>query len=414
MTPGQLPSLAGVKTDAGQKPSAVAIETSSRGMDAPGLWGRRSPAIMAQMTARLPYISDLRPRGVQGEGMSLHSEALPRPAAWRMFVPKLATALGEGYGLGDARADLFSGLTVSVVALPLSLALAIASGVEPGRGLFTAVVAGICVSALGGSRFQIAGPTGAFVVVVAGIVQKFGYQGLVVAMLIAGVLLIATGLARLGTYIKYVPFPVVTGFTSGIAVVIFASQIGDMLGLSLHHVPADVPGKFIAYAQGIGTFNPMALAVFAVSLAVILAMQAGGSRLPSFLVAILVASLAVRLLHVPVATIGTRFGGIPSTLPAAHLPVISLEGLRLLLPAGLTIFALGGIESLLSAVVADGMTGRRHRANCELVAQGIANIASAIMGGIPATGAIAAQPRTSAPVRAHPSPASSIRSPYSR
>lgn len=318
-------------------------------------------------------------------------------ARWHMFVPKLVSALREGYGMADARADLFAGLTVSVVALPLSLALAIASGVAPGRGLFTAVVAGLVVSALGGSRFQIAGPTGAFVVVVAGVVQKFGYEGLIAATLLAGLLLVATGLARLGTYIKYIPFPVVTGFTSGIAVVIFSSQIGDILGLTLHHVPADVVGKFAAYADGIGTFNPLALGVFAGTLAAILAIQHYMPRLPSFLIAIVAAGGAVWLLKLPVATIGTRFGGIPSSLPAAHLPMVSFEGLRILLPAAFTIFALGGIESLLSAVVADGMTGRRHRANCELVAQGFANIAAAIMGGIPATGAIA---RTATNIRA--------------
>ena len=169
-----------------------------------------------------------------------------RPAAWHLFVPKLVTALREGYGLAEARADLFAGLTVSVVALPLSLALAIASGVAPGRGLFTAAVAGIVVSALGGTRFQIAGPTGAFVVIVAGIVQKMGYEGLAAATLLAGVFLIVTGLARLGTYIKYIPFPVVTGFTSGIAVVIFSSQIGDALGLAIKHAPADVVSFFVS------------------------------------------------------------------------------------------------------------------------------------------------------------------------
>jgi sulfate permease, SulP family len=328
---------------------------------------------------------------------SISDGPVPAPALWHLFVPKLVTAFREGYGVADARADLFAGLTVSVVALPLSLALAIASGVEPGRGLFTAVVAGLVVSALGGSRFQIAGPTGAFVVVVAGIVQKFGYEGLVVATLMAGLLLIATGLARLGTYIKYVPFPVVTGFTSGIAIVIFASQIGDILGLSLQHVPADMSGKLMAYARGIGSFNIFALAIFAGSLAIILLMQRLGRRLPSFLIAIAIASIAVWSFKIPVATIGTRFGGIPSSLPAAHISLVHLDTLRTLIPAAFTIFALGGIESLLSAVVADGMTGRRHRANCELVAQGFANIASAIMGGIPATGAIA---RTATNIRA--------------
>src|SRR5579885_335702 len=318
-------------------------------------------------------------------------------SAWHMFVPKLVTCWREGYGWAEARADLFAGLTVAVVALPLSLALAIASGVEPGRGLFTAVVAGTLVALFGGSRFQIAGPTGAFVVVVAGIVAQFGYEGLIAATLMAGVLLIATGLLRLGTYIKYIPFPVVTGFTSGIAVVIFASQIGDILGLSIAHVPADIPGKLLSYWNAIGTFNSSALAIAVVTLGLILLIQRFAPRFPAFLIAIAAASLLVWLFHIPVTTIGTRFGGIPSGLPEPHVPVLSLAGMRKLFPAAFTIFALGGIESLLSAVVADGMTGRRHRANCELVAQGIANIASAVMGGIPATGAIA---RTATNIRA--------------
>lgn len=325
---------------------------------------------------------------------------LPAPAtssAWRMFMPKLVTCWREGYGWDDARADLFAGLTVAVVALPLSLALAIASGVAPGRGLFTAVIAGALVGVFGGSRFQVAGPTGAFVVVVAGIVERFGYEGLVAATLMAGGLLIATGLLRLGTYIKYIPFPVVTGFTSGIAVVIFASQIGDILGLSLAHVPAGVLDKLLAYWHAIGTFNPAAFGISAFALALIVLLQRFAPRLPAFLIAISAASVLVWWFGLPVATIGTRFGGIPSGLPAAHMPVLSLDGIRTLFPAAFTIFALGGIESLLSAVVADGMTGRRHRANCELVAQGMANIASAVMGGIPATGAIA---RTATNIRA--------------
>jgi SulP family sulfate permease len=321
----------------------------------------------------------------------------PAPSSWRLFVPKIVTTLLEGNGRSTFQADLFAGLTVSIVALPLSLALAIASGVAPGRGLFTAVVAGFLVSLLGGSRYQIAGPTGAFVVVVAGVVQKFGYEGLVVATVMAGVLLIVTGLARLGTYIKYIPFPVITGFTSGIAVVIFSSQIGDLLGIEARHIPPDVVGKLAAYAGAIGTFNPVALATAAASLGTILLLQKFTPRTPAFLVAIVGAGLAVWAFKLHVPTIGTRFGGIPSTLPAAHLPVANLDTLRLLFPAAFTIFALGGIESLLSATVADGMTGGRHRANCELVAQGIANIASAIMGGIPATGAIA---RTATNIRA--------------
>jgi SulP family sulfate permease len=316
---------------------------------------------------------------------------------WHLYVPKLVTALREGYGAADMRADLFAGLTVSVVALPLSLALAIASGVTPGRGLFTAVVAGAIVSLLGGSRYQIAGPTGAFVVVVAGVVQQFGYEGLVVATLMAGLLLIATGALQLGTYIKYIPFPVVTGFTAGIAVVIFSSQLGDILGLSLRHTPADAVGRLVADAAAIGSFNGFALATAAGTLSVILVLQRYVPRVPAFLVAIVTAGVAVWLLKLPISTIGSRFGGIPSTLPAAQLPHVSFSQLRILFPSAFTIFALGGIESLLSAVVADGMTGRRHRANCELVAQGVANLASAALGGIPATGAIA---RTATNIRA--------------
>jgi len=327
----------------------------------------------------------------------MNGETLTIDGGNRLFVPKLVTALREGYGFERAKADLFAGLTVSVVALPLSLALAIASGVSPERGLFTAAVAGAIVSALGGSRFQIAGPTGAFVVVVAGIVANFGYHGLVVAMVMAGVMLIAAGALRLGTYIQHIPLPVVTGFTSGIAVVIFSSQLGDILGLSVAHAPADAFGRLAADASAIGTFSPLALVVAAGALTVILLARKFTPRAPAFLIAIVLAGLCVRLFALPVATIGTRFGGIPSALPAPHLPSFGAGELLTLLPAAFTIFALGGIESLLSAVVADRMTGRRHRANCELVAQGIANIASAIMGGIPATGAIA---RTATNIRA--------------
>jgi len=329
--------------------------------------------------------------------MSSDTLTISRGAASRLFVPKLVTALGEGYGLERAKADLFAGLTVSVVALPLSLALAIASGVAPERGLFTAAVAGAIVSLLGGSRFQIAGPTGAFVVVVAGIVAKFGYAGLVVAMLMAGAMLIAAGLLRLGTYIQYVSMPVVTGFTTGIAVVIFSSQIGDVLGLRVAHAPADPVGRLMADAAAMGTFNAAAFAIAIATLGAILLARTFAPRLPVFLIAIVLAGFSVWAFALPVATIGTRFGGMPSALPAPHLPSFGFADLRKLFLPAFTLFALGGIESLLSAVVADRLTGRRHRANCELVAQGIANIASAVMGGIPATGAIA---RTATNIRA--------------
>ncbi|HEY5236997.1 MAG TPA: SulP family inorganic anion transporter [Rhizomicrobium sp.] len=316
---------------------------------------------------------------------------------WHLFVPKFVSALREGYGLGDLRADVFAGLTVAVVALPLSMALAIASGVTPERGLFTAVVAGLLIALLGGSRHQIGGPTGAFVVVVFNVVQKFGYDGLVIATIMAGIMLIVAGLLRLGTYIKYVPYPVVTGFTSGIAIIIFSSQVGDIFGLTLAHVPGDVLGKWQAYLSGAGTFNWAALAIAVSSLAIIIGLRRYAPRAPQFLIAIAAASLAALLLHLHVETIGTKFGGIPNMLPAPHWPAFTLRELQALLPSAFTIFVLGGIESLLSAVVADGMTGRRHRSNLELVAQGIANIASACMGGIPATGAIA---RTATNIRA--------------
>jgi SulP family sulfate permease len=316
---------------------------------------------------------------------------------WHLFVPKLFVALREGYGLSDLKADLFAGLTVAIVALPLSMALAIASGTAPERGLFTAVVAGFLISALGGSRHQIGGPTGAFVVVVFNVVQRFGYDGLVIATVMAGAMLILAGLLRAGTFIKYVPHPVVTGFTSGIAVVIFSSQVGDILGLSLSNVPGDVPGKWLAYFANLSSFNPYAVAVAVGSLAAILVLKRLWPRAPFLLLAVTAASLLAAFLALPVETIGTRFGGIPRSLPAPHLPVFTWNRMVELFPSAFTIFVLGGIESLLSAVVADGMTGRRHRSNCELVAQGIANIASAGMGGIPATGAIA---RTATSIRA--------------
>lgn len=308
---------------------------------------------------------------------------------WSLFVPKLVTVFQEGYSLASLKADIYAGLTVAIVAMPLSMALAIASGVGPERGLFTAVVAGALISALGGSRHQIGGPTGAFVVVVFNVVARFGYDGLVVATLMAGLMLVAAGFARLGTYIKYIPYPVVTGFTTGIALIIFSSQIGDLLGLSLAHVPGDVIGKWQSYLAAIGTFRWQAITIAAFTLAGILAVQRLAPRLPAFLLVIAFASALALVLHFPIQTIGTRFGGIPNMLPAPHVPSFTLGELRLLFPSAFTIFLLGGIESLLSAVVADGMTGRRHRSNGELVAQGVANIASACMGGIPATGAIA-------------------------
>ncbi len=310
-------------------------------------------------------------------------------AGWRLFVPKLYTTLRQGYSVVDLRQDLIAGLTVAIVALPLAMALAIASGATPDKGLITAVVAGLIISALGGSRFQIGGPTGAFVVVVFDVIQKHGYDGLIVATLMAGILVAIAGFARLGTWIKYIPTPVVTGFTAGIAVIIFSSQVKDFFGLSMAQVPAEFIAKWEALWAAHGSITPASIAVALGSLAIIVALRKFAPKFPGFLIAIVLASLVVALFGLPIDTIGTRFGGIASSLPMPHLPVVVWARLPDLLPSAFTIAFLAGIESLLSAVVADGMTGRRHRSNCELVAQGVANIGSALFGGMPATGAIA-------------------------
>ena len=309
--------------------------------------------------------------------------------AWHLYVPKLYTTLRQGYDFSALRADLIAGLTVAIVALPLAMALAIASGTTPDKGLLTAVVAGFLISALGGSRFQIGGPTGAFVVVVFNVIAQYGYDGLVLATLMAGIALIIAGYAGLGTWIKYIPQPVVTGFTAGIAVIIFSSQIRDLLGLTLDKVPADFLEKCAALWEARNTVALPAVALAAIVIAIILVLRRKAPKMPAFLIAVLVASLAAYALSLPVDTIGTRFGGIPSTLPLPVLPAVSLDRMIELLPSAFTIAFLAGVESLLSAMVADGMTGRRHRSNCELVAQGVANTVSALFGGLPATGAIA-------------------------
>ncbi|MGE0113291.1 MAG: SulP family inorganic anion transporter [Steroidobacteraceae bacterium] len=318
-------------------------------------------------------------------------------AIWHLFVPKLFTVLRQGYGLGNFRHDLIAGLTVAIVALPLAMALAIASGTTPDKGLITAVIAGFLISALGGSRFSIGGPTGAFVVVVYNVIDKFGYDGLLIATLMAGALLIMAGLARLGTWIKYIPEPVVTGFTSGIAVIIFSSQVKDFFGLSMDKVPAGFLEQWSAYWQHFNGVDAKVLAVSSASLALILLLRRYAPKQPGFLYAIAASALAVWLLKLPVPTIGSRFGAISASLPAPSLPTVSWDELKLLFPSAFTIAFLAGVESLLCAMVADGMTGRRHRSNCELVAQGIANLGSALFGGLPATGAIA---RTATNIRA--------------
>ncbi|SMH46320.1 SulP family inorganic anion transporter [Azospirillum agricola] len=308
---------------------------------------------------------------------------------WHLFVPKLITVLRQGYGPAALRNDVVAGLTVAIVALPLAMALAIASGTTPDKGLYTAIIAGFLISALGGSRFQIGGPTGAFVVVVFNVIAQHGFDGLVVATLMAGAMLVAAGLLRLGTWIKYIPQPVVTGFTAGIAVIIFSSQVKDLFGLDIGTVPAEFLAKWLAFWEHRDSLDPLTLAVAAGSLAVILGLRRFAPRLPGFLVAVGGGALAVWTLGLPVDTIGSRFGGIPSSLPVPAWPSVPWSRIPELVPSAFTIAFLAGVESLLSAVVADGLTGRRHRSNCELVAQGIANIASGLFGGLPATGAIA-------------------------
>ena len=322
---------------------------------------------------------------------------VPSAPYWRLYVPKLVTVLQEGYGLKHFGADAMAGLTVAIVALPLSMALAIASGTSPDRGLYTAIVAGALISALGGSRFQIGGPTGAFVVVVFNVIQTHGYDGLVIATLMAGVMLILAGFAKFGTYVKYVPYPVVTGFTTGIALIIFSSQVAEVLGLRLSENPAAFVEKWIAYGRALGTFEPATFAIAMTSLAVIVGCRLWRPQWPMLLIAVVTGAAIVSSFGLPVATIGSKFGAISNTLPAPHLPEVTLSRIRGLLPSAFTIAFLAGVESLLSAVVADGMTGRRHRSNSELVAQGIANVGSAMFGGIPATGAIA---RTATNIRA--------------
>ncbi|MBN9220089.1 MAG: SulP family inorganic anion transporter [Mesorhizobium sp.] len=326
----------------------------------------------------------------------VHHQA--KPTFSELFTPKLVTVLREGYTSAHFKADVIAGLTVAIVALPLSMAIAIASGVTPERGLYTSIVGGFIISAFGGSRFQIGGPAGAFIVLVAATVARVGVDGLLLATMMAGVFLLAIGYLRLGTYIKFIPYPVTVGFTAGIAVIIFSGQIVELFGLTL---PGKEPGPFvpklIALGEAAGTINPAATFVAVLTIATIVLLKRWRPKWPAMLIAIGLASLAVALFALPAETIGTRYGGIPRSLQWPALPPVSLDRMVEVLPDAIAFALLGAIESLLSAVVADGMTGRRHRSNCELVAQGFANIASALFGGICATGTIA---RTATNVRA--------------
>jgi SulP family sulfate permease len=306
-----------------------------------------------------------------------------------LFIPKSVVCFREGYTRETLTRDIIAGVVVGIVALPLALAFAIASGVPPERGLYTAIIAGFLISALGGSRVQIGGPTGAFVVIVYGIVAKYGYEGLVLSTMLAGVILIVMGLARMGALIKFIPYPVITGFTSGIAVIIFSSQVKDFLGLKMGAVPPDFVAKWTAFAEHIGSVDWTTGAVAVSTLAVLIVWPKISRMVPAPFVAMILATLAVQLFALPVETIGSRFGAVPSSLPVPHLPNIPWNNMRELISPAITIALLAAIESLLSAVVADGMIGTRHKSNMELVAQGVANIVSPIFGGIPATGAIA-------------------------
>jgi SulP family sulfate permease len=307
----------------------------------------------------------------------------------KVLEPKILAVLREGYSRKQFYSDLAAGTTVGIVALPLAIAFAIASGVKPEQGLFTAIVAGFIVSLLGGSRAQISGPTGAFVVIIYGIVRQHGYDGLAVATLIAGILLILMGLFRMGALLKFIPYPVTVGFTTGIALIIFSSQLGDFLGLQLEAPPAGFLERLIAYRHHLSEASAYALGVGLLSLVVIAVWPRITHRVPGMLIAIILSTVAVKVFHLPVSTIGSRFGAVPNHLPLPHIPLMSLSLIKEMFSPAVTIAFLAALESLLAAVVADGMLGTRHRSNMELVAQGAGNIGSVLFGGIPATGAIA-------------------------
>lgn len=305
-----------------------------------------------------------------------------------MFKPKLFDTL-KNYTRQQFGKDLMAGLIVGIVALPLAIAFAIASGVSPEKGLYTAVIAGFIISAMGGSRVQIGGPTGAFIVIVYGIVQVHGVNGLIIATFMAGIMLIIMGLARLGSVIKFIPHPLIIGFTSGIALIIFSSQMKDFFGLKMGAVPADFIDKWKSYIHYFNTLNIYAALIAAATVLIIFLWPKITHKIPGSVIAIVVTTAAMQLLHLPVETIGSRFGSIPSTFPMPAIPHLDFAIIKDLIQPAFTIALLGGIESLLSAVVSDGMIGGNHKSNMELVAQGTANIFSALFGGIPATGAIA-------------------------
>lgn len=321
----------------------------------------------------------------------------PKPSFEELFTPKLVTILREGYGWPQFRADAVAGLTVAIVALPLSMAIAIGSGLPPETGLYTAIVGGFLISALGGSRFQIGGPAGAFIVLIATIVERHGYDGLVLATLMAGAMMLVIGFLQLGTYIKYIPLPVTVGFTAGIAVIIFASQLKELLGLDIAKEPAALVPKMAAIVDAIGTIKPTTVCLALSAILLILVLRRFRPKWPGLLIAVTATAAATYLFDLDVATIGSKFGDVPRMLPPPSLPEFDFTKMRAVFPDAVAIALLGAIESLLSAVVADGMSGRRHRSNCELVAQGIANMAAVMFSGMCVTGTIA---RTATNVRA--------------
>ncbi len=327
-----------------------------------------------------------------------HSAARAAREESARLVPAIVGVLRDGYGHAKLRADAAAGLTVAIVALPLSMAISIAAGGTPEMGLYTAIVGGFLISALGGSRHQIGGPAGAFIVLMATTVQLHGIDGLILATMMAGVFMGAAGFLRLGSYIKFIPYPVTVGFTAGIAVIIFASQLRELLGL---HFDGPEPGpileKLPAIWQALPTWNPVTLALAVATIALILSLKRLAPSLPGLLLAVVATTVVAGILQLPVATIASQFGEIPRGLPLPALPTITFENLQAVVPSAVAFALLGSIEALLSAVVADGMTGERHNSNMELVGQGVANIASGLFGGMVATGTIA---RTATNVRA--------------
>ena len=302
--------------------------------------------------------------------------------------PKIITTL-KNYSKEDCFNDITAGVIVAIIALPLSIALAIASGVTPEKGLYTAIIAGFFISLLGGSRVQIGGPTGAFMIIVFGIVTKYGVEGLTIATIMAGMMMMIMGFMKLGGVIKYIPYPITTGFTTGIALVIFSSQIKDFFGLSTGEVPAEFLGKWRVYIEAFRTFDAMTTLMGVLALLIIIWWPKVTKKIPGALIALIVTSALVKVLGLEVATIGSKFGEMSSALPSFQWPDLTLDKIRLLLVPAFSIAILGSIESLLSAVVSDGMIGGKHRSNMELVAQGVGNMMSGLFGGIPATGAIA-------------------------